>query len=65
MGNSIGHLALVYCPHRIILLYDVDASSLYALPHSVVTWLPSQRWQSRRSHMAMTPHDGQIWMKLM
>ena len=65
MNNSIGDLTLVYFPRKIILLYDVDAMSLYALPHNVVTWLPRKWWQPCQSHMAMTPHDGQIWMKLM
>ena len=33
-------------------LYDVDATSMYVLPHSIVTRLPSQPWMPRRSHIA-------------
>ena len=33
-------------------LYDVDALSMYALPHSIVTRLSSQPWMPRRSHIA-------------
>ena len=32
------------------IFYDVDATSMYALPHSIVTRLPSQPWMPRRSH---------------
>jgi hypothetical protein len=32
-------------------LYDVDVTSMYALPHSIVTRLPSQPWMPRRSHI--------------
>ena len=31
--------------------YDVDVTLVYALPHSIVTRLPSQRWMPRRSHI--------------
>lgn len=39
----MGDLALVCCPHKIIKIYDVDAMSLYALPHRIVTWMLNQR----------------------
>ena len=32
-------------------LYNVDATSVYALSHSIVTRLPNQRWMPRRSHI--------------
>ena len=36
----------------VIKLYDVDATSMYVLPHSIVTRLPSQHWMPRQSHIA-------------
>ena len=36
-------LALVYCPHKVNKIYDVETTSVYALPHRIVTWMPSQR----------------------
>ena len=39
----MGDLALVYCPHKIIKIYDVEATSVYALPHRIVTWMLNQR----------------------
>jgi hypothetical protein len=30
---------------------DVDATSMYVLPHSIMTRLPSQPWMPRRSHI--------------
>jgi hypothetical protein len=32
-------------------LYDVDATSMYALLHSIVIRLPSQHWMPRWSHI--------------
>jgi hypothetical protein len=32
-------------------LYDVDATSMYALPHNIVTRLPNQPWMPCQSHI--------------